>query len=106
MDFNVSIFPGLLLQTGTAKTKLVVLLDPALKYICRVNNFVVVDLHLVLRVSALLYGSLVEKTIYTTLLNWSDFLLQKLYSYGEALNLSGAMIPLVPISAAYGTVVY
>ena len=68
-DFNVSIFPGPLLQTGTAKTKLAVLLDLALKYICRINNFVVADLHLVLRVSAFLYGSLVEKTIYTTLLN-------------------------------------
>ena len=34
-----------------------------------------------------------------TLLNWSDFLLQKLYSYGEALNLREAMAP--PISTAY-----
>ena len=28
-----------------------------------------------------------------TLLNWSDFLLQKLHSYGEALNLRGTMVP-------------
>ena len=27
---------------------------------------------------------------------WSDFLLQKLHSYGEALNLRGAMAPLAP----------
>ena len=32
-----------------------------------------------------------------TLLNWSDFLLQKLYSYGEGLNLRGAMAPLFPL---------
>ena len=31
-----------------------------------------------------------------TLLNSSDFLLQKLHSYGEALNLRGAMAPLSP----------
>ena len=31
-----------------------------------------------------------------TLLNWSDFLLQKLNSYGEPLNLRGAMPPLLP----------
>ena len=29
-----------------------------------------------------------------TLLNLSDFILQKLYSYGEALNLRGAMASL------------
>ena len=32
-----------------------------------------------------------------TLLNWSDFLLQKSQSYGEALNLRGAMAPLAPL---------
>ena len=31
-----------------------------------------------------------------TLLNWSDFLLQKLHSYGEALNLKGVMAPWPP----------
>ena len=31
-----------------------------------------------------------------TLLSWSDFLLQKLQSYGELLNLRGAMAPLPP----------
>ena len=31
-----------------------------------------------------------------SLLNWSDFLLHKLHSYGEALNLRGAMSPLFP----------
>ena len=37
-----------------------------------------------------------------TLLNRSDFLLQKLHFYGEALNLREAMAPCLPISAAYG----
>ena len=32
-----------------------------------------------------------------TFLNWSDFLLQKLQSYGEALNLRGAMAPVAPL---------
>ena len=36
-----------------------------------------------------------------TLIDQSDFLLQKLHSYGEALNLMGAMAPLPAISAAY-----
>ena len=42
----------------------------------------------------------------STLLNWSDFLLQKLHSYGEALNLRGTMaclaslIPLLMVRAA------
>ena len=31
------------------------------------------------------------------MLNGSDFLLQKLYSYREALNLRGVMAPLVPL---------
>ena len=31
-----------------------------------------------------------------TLLNWNDFLLEKIHSYGEALNLRGAMAPLAP----------
>ena len=31
-----------------------------------------------------------------TLLNRSDFLLEKLHSYGKALNLRGAMAPLFP----------
>ena len=37
----------------------------------------------------------------TTLLQWSDFLLQKLNSYREALNLRGGMAPLPPIFATY-----
>ena len=32
-----------------------------------------------------------------TLLNWNDFVLQKLQSYGEALNLRGAMAPVAPL---------
>ena len=42
------------------------------------------------------------------MLNQSDFLLQKLHFYGEALkfNLKGAMALLAPISATYCTCIY